>query len=57
MQIRSDASSRVVAIDIARGLAIIGMFIAHAAPRVTAESCAAWHPLADRCHRRNGTHR
>lgn len=33
MQIRFDPSNRIVAIDIARGLAIIGMFVAHAIPR------------------------
>ncbi|WP_105035236.1 heparan-alpha-glucosaminide N-acetyltransferase domain-containing protein [Cryobacterium aureum] len=33
MQIRPDSSERVVAIDVARGLAIIGMFVAHAVPR------------------------
>ncbi|TFD63560.1 DUF418 domain-containing protein [Cryobacterium ruanii] len=35
MQIRPDAGDRVVAIDIARGLAIIGMFVAHAIPRAS----------------------
>ncbi|TFD87836.1 heparan-alpha-glucosaminide N-acetyltransferase domain-containing protein [Cryobacterium serini] len=34
MKTRPDPSERVVAIDIARGLAIIGMFVAHAIPRV-----------------------
>ncbi|TFD71960.1 heparan-alpha-glucosaminide N-acetyltransferase domain-containing protein [Cryobacterium sp. Hb1] len=34
MHNRADASERVVAIDIARGLAIIGMFVAHAIPRL-----------------------
>ncbi|TFD59797.1 DUF1624 domain-containing protein [Cryobacterium suzukii] len=34
MHNRADASERVVAIDIARGVAIIGMFVAHAIPRV-----------------------
>ncbi|SEM86019.1 DUF418 domain-containing protein [Cryobacterium sp. TMT1-3] len=33
MQTRPQVSDRVVAIDIARGLAIIGMFVAHAVPR------------------------
>ena len=33
MQTRPDRGERVVAIDIARGLAIIGMFVAHAIPR------------------------
>jgi uncharacterized membrane protein YeiB len=33
MQPRPDASARVVAIDIARGIAIIGMFVAHVIPR------------------------
>lgn len=31
---RSDARARVVGIDVARGLAILGMLVAHAAPRV-----------------------
>lgn len=33
MQIRPDPGERVVAIDVARGLAIIGMFVAHVIPR------------------------
>ncbi|TFD56907.1 MULTISPECIES: acyltransferase family protein [unclassified Cryobacterium] len=33
MQTRPDRGERVVAIDITRGLAIIGMFVAHAIPR------------------------
>ena len=33
MQIRPNPSDRVVAIDVARGLAIVGMFVAHVIPR------------------------
>ncbi|WP_104193483.1 heparan-alpha-glucosaminide N-acetyltransferase domain-containing protein [Cryobacterium sp. Y82] len=34
MKTRPDPSERVVGIDIARGLAIVGMFVAHAIPRL-----------------------
>ncbi|GAA1838372.1 DUF418 domain-containing protein [Agromyces salentinus] len=43
----SRAPSRVVGVDIARGLALIGMFVAHVAPMVPDEGVAALMAVAD----------
>jgi uncharacterized membrane protein len=43
----TEPASRVVGVDIARGLALIGMFVAHVAPMVPDEGIAALIAVAD----------